>query len=364
MCNYKDEQPVSGLYCRRLAISFLALTIAGFCMAGAQEKTTEPVASSTVGVQQAPSTNPAIVAQSNSAQLGAAQADSDHYRIGPGDVLDIRVFNKPQFSRDAIRVDMSGLIRMPLIEGEIKALCKTESELAKEISDRYLDYIRQPQVDVFVKDYQSQQVAVVGAVHQPSRFQLHRPVRLLDVLTQAGGVSEKAGRTIQVVHSPEGFDCGRQNSPLVADAVANELDFYNLSETIRGDEKANPFLRPGDVVTIPDAEEVYVVGNVLRPSILLLNEPLTISRAIAMAGGVMPDTKSDKIRIVRQEIGSPNKTEVMVSLVAIEHHQVEDVQLKPNDIVDVPASGSKRFLRSLVGGVAPMVSQLPIRVIP
>src|SRR5260370_16905523 len=79
-----------------------------------------------------------------------AQPD-ERYRIGPGDVLDIRIFNRPNLSRDAVRVEGSGIIRMPLIEGEIQAACKTEGELAKEIASRYLKYYRNPQVDVFIQ---------------------------------------------------------------------------------------------------------------------------------------------------------------------------------------------------------------------
>src|SRR5215831_15795298 len=77
---------------------------------------------------------------------------SERYRIGAGDVLEIRVYNRPQLSRDAVRVEGNGMIRMPLIEGEIQAACKTEGELAKEISTRYARYYRNLPVDVFIKE--------------------------------------------------------------------------------------------------------------------------------------------------------------------------------------------------------------------
>ena len=84
--------------------------------------------------------------------LFAAQADDDRYRIGPGDVLDIRIYNRPQLSRDAVRVEGNGMIRMPLIDTEIKAACLTEGELAKEISTRHARYYKNLQVDVFIKE--------------------------------------------------------------------------------------------------------------------------------------------------------------------------------------------------------------------
>lgn len=298
-------------------------------------------------------------------EAGSSKEIEGQYRIGPGDVLDIRVFNKPQLSRDGVRVDSSGMIRMPIIEGNIQAACRTESELAQEITKRYLDYVLHPQVDVFIKEYQSQQVAVLGAVHTPSRFQLQRRIRLLDLLSLVGGTSDKAGRSIQVLHTSSASICEETTQSAPGETVVvSDLDYFNLEETLRGDDKANPFVRPGDIISIPEAEQVFVVGNVLRPLSIYLREPVTISRAIAMAGGTMPDTKSNQVRIIRQAAGSTVKTEIFVNLKAIDKHQAEDIALQANDIVDVPTSGGKRFLKSLLGGIAPSVSQLPIRVIP
>jgi len=128
-------------------------------------------------------------------------AQEDRYRIGPGDVLDVRIYNRPQLSRDGVRVEGNGIIRMPLIEGDIKAVCLTEGELAKEISTRYARFYKNLPVDVFIKEYNSQQVAVIGAVNDQSRFKLQRRVRLLELLTYAKGPSNKAGQTINIVHS-------------------------------------------------------------------------------------------------------------------------------------------------------------------
>jgi len=91
---------------------------------------------------------------------------------------------------------------------------------------------------------------------------------------------------------------------------------------------------------------------------------VTLSSAIAMAGGLRQDTKKDKIRIVRQDPGSTTKKEIIVDLYAIEKHNAEDPLLQPNDIIDVPTSAGKSFLRSLFQGVIPSVGQLPVRAIP
>ena len=294
-------------------------------------------------------------------QVSTTFPGEDVYRIGPGDVLNIRIYSKPQLARDAVRVEGNGMIRMPLIESEIQAACRTEGELAREISSRYAKFYKNLPVDVFIKEYHSKQVAIIGAVNDQSRFELQRRVRLLELLTFAKGPSPKAGQTINIVHSQTASLC---QAPDEGDEIARGFSSYKLSDTLRGEPSANPYLEGGDIVTLPEADQVYVVGNVFTPLTIALKEPITLSRAIAMAGGVKQDTKKDKIRIVRQEPGSSTKKEIIVDLYAIEKRRAEDPTLSANDIIDVPTSAGKSFLRSLVQGVVPGVGQLPVRVIP
>jgi len=291
--------------------------------------------------------------------VSAQQPVDDRYRIGPGDVIDIRIYNRPQLSREAVRVEGNGMIRMPLIETEIRAACVTEGELAKEISTRYAKYYKNLQVDVFIKEYHSQQVAVIGAVNDQSRFELQRRVRLLELLTYAKGPSPKAGQTINIVHSTNISPCKQTDE---SDATA--FSSYKLNDVLQGDPKSNPYLEAGDIVTIPEADQVYVVGNVFMPLTIALKEPITLTRAIAMAGGLKQDTSKDKIRVLRQEPGTSIRKEITVDLYAIEKKRSEDLALAPNDIIDVPTSAGKSFLRSLISGVVPSVSQLPVRVVP
>jgi polysaccharide export outer membrane protein len=290
--------------------------------------------------------------------LVPVHAQDDRYRIGPGDVLDIRVYNRPQLSREAVRVEGNGMIRMPLVDNDIQAACLTEGELAKEISTRYARYYKNLQVDVFIKEYHSKQVAIIGAVNEQSRFELQRRVRLLELLTYAKGPSAKAGQTINIVHSSATSPCKQQTDDTTA------FSSYKLSEVLQGDPKSNPYLEAGDIVTLPEADQVYVVGNVFMPLTIALKEPITLTRAIAMAGGLKQDTKKDKIRILRQEPGTTIRKEITVDLSAIEKKSSEDLALAPNDIIDVPTSAGKSFLRSLVQGVVPSVGQLPVRVVP
>jgi polysaccharide export outer membrane protein len=196
-------------------------------------------------------------------------------------------------------------------------------------------------------------------------------VRLLELVQfYAGGATEKSGGRVQIARMPAAGMCeakpagaaAGQTTAVIDDAAPLFLTF-KLEDTLKADERANPFLQPGDVITLPEAKEAYVVGNVLRPGpIPLRDEHLTVSRAIAMVGGFMPDSKKEKVRIVRQESNGASR-EIFVDMKAIDKHQAEDVALLPNDIIDVPVAGGKRVLRSLVGAVVPSVGQLPVQVI-
>lgn len=340
-------------------ILILCLTTTQHAAAQQATATVTPTPSASAAV-----TNSAQSSVTTASATTKSTATDERYRIGPGDVLDIRVLNKPVLSRDAVRVDGRGMIRMPFIEGEIQAACRTEIDLEKEIATRYLKYQKNPQVSVFVKEYQSQPVAVIGAVNAPGRFQLQRRVKLLELLTYAGGLADRAGRNLHVIHAATISLCDANTSSEDAAAISTLLVSYKLEDTLRGDESANPYVRPGDIVRVPDAEQIYIVGNVFKPSAFALKEPITLSRAIAMAGGAMPDSQSNRILITRQEAGSAAKKEIIVDLNAINKRRAEDVLLQPNDIVEVPTNSGKRLIKSILGAVVPAIGQLPVRVIP
>ena len=302
----------------------------------------------------------AYVATAQETKPGAAAAQSsERYRIGSGDVLEVRVYNRPQLSRDAVRVEGNGMIRMPLIDGDIQAACKTEGELAKEISTRYARYYRNLPVDVFIKEYHAREVALIGAVNEQGRYQMQRHIRLLELLTFAKGPSDKAGQTINIVRAPR-MDICEQDSMSKGEGLIS----LRLNDTLRGDEGANPYVEAGDIVTIPEAEQVYVVGNVYAPKSLPLKESLTVSRAIAMAGGPLRDSKTDRVHVVRHSSVAGSQSEIYVNLTAIARKKEDDLLLQPNDIIEVQESTGKSLIRSLIGAVAPSVAQMPVRVIP
>src|ERR1700752_1737206 len=89
--------------------------------------------------------------QTNGVGSSSGSSNDTRYRIGPGDVLEVRVARAPELSRDAVRVDQSGNIRMPMLEDDIPAACLTEAELAQNVAKAYQKYKNNPHVDVFVK---------------------------------------------------------------------------------------------------------------------------------------------------------------------------------------------------------------------
>lgn len=311
-----------------------------------------------------------VAAQQNSVPTVGADVpalkplrDDTRYRIGAGDVLTIVVRKAPELS-GPVRVDQRGMIRLPMIEGEVAAACRTENELASQITTLYLQYKTNPSVEVFVTDFQSRPVAVIGAVNSPGQFRLQRQVRLLELLSSAGGPSPLAGRVINVIHTGGPVICQKDASEADATPALQGFEILKLNDTLKGKADANPFVQPGDIVQLPDADQVFVIGHVVQPrAIVLKDKTITVSWAIAMAGGAARDGKTSNVRIIRETEGG-GKQELLVDLKAIQKRQAVDITLVPNDIVEVGSSTTKTILGILQGAVPTAISQGVVRVIP
>jgi polysaccharide export outer membrane protein len=207
-------------------------------------------------------------------------------------------------------------------------------------------------------------VVVFGAVRSPSRFRLDRPLRLAEAIAMAGGVKPEATETVKVIHSTA-FDCEQQRQVMTVciDCLTTPqqppaLDLYKLSQLPSDDEKANPYLQPGDRVLVVELVTVYVLGNVPAPQAIQLETKLTLTQALAIAGGVLRDSDMKRIRIYRSRSGSTAK-EIIVDLNAIKKGHAEDFILQPYDIIEVL---SKRGAHA-DGPVISDQRQLSVRVI-
>jgi polysaccharide biosynthesis/export protein len=204
-------------------------------------------------------------------------------------------------------------------------------------------------------------VVVFGAVRKPARLELRQPMRLVDVITLVGGISELAGETIQIVHT--GLDCYEPSSnDRARTTTPAPVQTLSLHKVLRGDKAANLSLQPGDIVIVHEAPRIYVLGSVTHPGTIYLRESLTLTQAIALVGGVLPNTKTDQIRIYRTGVDS-SMSVITVDLTMIEQHRTKDVTLQPSDLVHVPEKTGNRRSPSQPIYDPPMKLGTPLRVI-
>lgn len=321
--------------------------------------------------------SPAQSPANRTAIPSVTQGRDQNYRIGPGDVLDVRVFNQTQLSGER-RVNELGRIHMPFIE-EIQAACLTEAELGRQIAEKYKKFLRDPQVDVFVKEYKSLPVAVIGAVNQPARFQLQRRVRLLELLSQAGGPSNRAGNFVHIIHSNDYDFCPNSDgAPAMPEAklaatgqeeqadtisILTALSTISLRDLLAGKLDANMYIQPGDIISVPEADQIYVTGAVNRPGAYALTTKITLTQAIGLAGGVNQEGAKNRVRLVRQDPNSDKRSEVVYNLGDITKRKIEDIVLLPNDIIEVPNSVMRAASRNMLGVSISMLSALPYFII-
>lgn len=281
--------------------------------------------------------------------------DSGNYRLGVGDVLRVVVLKQAELSQDNLRISNEGTIRMPMLADPIPALCMTEAELSAELTEKYKKYLLNPHIYVTVREFNANPVAVVGAVTTPGRFQLQRPMRLLEVLTLVNGPSPRAGRTVQIIRTSGIKSCevttvgGSETNSMGEDVLA-----LPLAEVMKGEDRVNPFVRSGDLIRVNEAEikQAFIIGNVKAAKAIDLNEPVTLSRAIAMAGGHSQGAKIEKIRISRQTPGTFEKTNIVANLKDINNKKQDDILLEPNDVVDVPSdTGIGATLKQVITGM-------------
>ncbi len=300
-----------------------------------------------------------------------------NYLLGPGDVLDVRVFGQPDLNT-IVEVDSDGNISsLPFLETPIPAKCHSERQVQKDIAVAYGKYLKDPQVSVRITERKSRQPATVfGAVRQPTRVQMQRNVRLNVLMAASGGFTERAAGTIQVLHT-EPIMCpepGEEAATAPVDGTKIPLEVVKISDLRAGRPEANPVIRPGDYVLVTEAEPVYVTGSVYSPQGVFMRDQLTVSRAVAMVGGVKKEARLSDVRIYRQKPGAPDQETIHVDLSAIKKNQKPDVLLQAYDVVEVPEAGlfsSRRIgptlLGAVSGGIANMFNAvgaaLPTRVI-
>ena len=280
------------------------------------------------------------------------------YLLGPGDVLDVRVFGQSDLNA-ITEVDADGNISsLPFIESPIRAQCRSDKEVQLDITKAYAKYIRNPQVSVRITERKSRPPATIsGAVRNPMQVTMMRQVRLHELITKAGGWTDRASGTIQIMHTvpqmcPQAELVFQKASASTVGTFGVVL--YKISDLKLGKEEADPYIWPGDIVTIVEADSVYVTGSVLAAREVPLRDQLTLARAIAMAGGPQKMANTSEVHIYRQKDGVVGQEDLKYNYDAIKKGKAPDVLLKPFDIIDVGESGvfSKKGIVELLTGTA------------
>ena len=271
--------------------------------------------------------------------------------IGTGDLLHIDVFDVPELSRD-VRVSDLGEISFPLIPGKIPAAGLTTFQLEQNLERLLLEngLVSHPQVSVLIREQNSEPVSVVGAVMKPLVYQVFRPTTLLEVLAQAGGISDEAGNVILVTRPIAPPPTAPPSGPASPDAAPETqtmtIRIQDLLES--GDPSYNIQIFGGDVVSVPRAGIVYVMGaGISQPGGYVVQshgEQITVLRAVALAHGTNTFAKGDSAVILRMNSVTGARDQIPVHLKQIENRKEEDVPMKSNDILYIPDSIGLKIL--------------------
>jgi polysaccharide export outer membrane protein len=279
------------------------------------------------------------------------------YTLGGNDVLAVFVYDEPDLSRSNIRVARDGTISFPLL-GRLHvgglAVSDVEEHISRRLAEGHL--LLDAQVTVMVQDYGSKRYQVLGEIRRPGNYSLKANERLLDAISTAGGVDpETAGREVMIIRSiqtakPALTATDKDKSPWGktpsfgtdyrdTDPVKMAIS-VDLNRLLRGNDLiSNLILHDNDVVYLPKAEFFYIMGQVKSPgSYKFTQKNLTLVGAIGTAGGFTNIAGRRKTRIIRIENGVEKIITVNVDAITSAGRKIQDVRIKPDDIIIVPES--------------------------
>ena len=253
---------------------------------------------------------------------------TDDYRIGPGDLLEVKVYEAADLSGQ-VRVSSSGVVTYPLL-GEVELAPLTVREAEMKLQELIgAKYVKDPHITVFVKEYRSKKVAVVGAVKNSGSFELLGNGRILDALAMAGGLSDKAGTLIYLTRQGE--------------EGQTEIDLNQL--LVKGDSQLNLPVSMGDTLYVPEAGVYYVNGAVRRAGTFSLKEDVTVSQALEIAGGLETGARASDIKLLRFKDGQ--RQMVPIDYKAIERGEQKDLALQDQDVLYVAKNPIVAFFQTI-----------------
>jgi polysaccharide export outer membrane protein len=274
------------------------------------------------------------------------------YVIGPDDQLLIQVQDAPDIGEKPLRVDPNGLIYLPMA-GEVTAAGRNVQQLSDEIRKKLLPFIIQPHVTVNVIEPHSRPVSVLGSVTKPGEYQLVDAKSLYQVLSLAGGLSTDAGSLVTITRKNEYGAIPLANASHDSSgrfSVASVPVKYILDAS---HPQENIAIEPYDVISVPRADRVYVVGDVQKPGAFLLNDrqSVTILQALSLAEGLQKTAASQRARILHHVAGTEQRVDVTVDLKRILAGKDADMAMHSEDILFIPTSAIKQMTTRAVEAV-------------
>ena len=266
------------------------------------------------------------------------------YPLGPDDVITIKASDAEEISDKPIRIATNGTINLPMV-GRLQVSGLTVEEVEKELVTRLKPYIRNPEVSVSVVELKSQPVSVIGSVQTPGVQQLQGRKTLVEMLSLAGGLRTDAGYNAKITREKEWGPI-----PLPNCAPDSTGKYYtaevNLKKVMDGKTpEENIAIMPHDVISVPKAQMVYVIGDVKKAGALVLGEvpSMSVLQALSMASGLERTASATHSKILRVASagGDQKRTEIEVNLKNILAGKAQDVPLQPEDILYVPGSKSR-----------------------
>ena len=273
----------------------------------------------------------------NPAELGPT------VRIGPGDDLDISVFGLPELSEHS-RVNDSGDVSLPLI-GNMHFAGLSSDEAQALIERRLADghFVNNPHASVYVTEYTTEGISLMGEVNRPGVYSALGAHRLLDLIETAGGLTNKAGKTVTVAHRDD------PQHPIT----------LTLSNDAAKTAENNIELQPGDTIVVSKAGIIYVVGEVNRPGGFVMEDnKITASQVLAMAAGPTSTAALNRTKMIRHT--PEGLKDIPLPLKKVLEAKIPDIQLQPDDIIWVPSSRAKAIASSTISTIISTGASLAI----
>ncbi len=324
---------------RRVAFFFLCIVFLAGCAGSPEVKTSSPedmIASS----KKSDKLNEALMMSAVTQQTPL----EDSYVIGPEDLLDIEAYNVEELKK-TVRVNSQGDIALPLV-GILTIKGLTTAEAEQLIAKKLDKYVQETVVTVFVREYKSQRISVIGAVKKPSVFAITGQRYLLDMLMMADGLAGEAGGVCYVIRPT------LKTSPnSKAETIVIDLDELIM----KGNFSLNIPVFAGDIINVPKGGIFFVDGEVKTPGVYTMKGKTSIVQAITMAQGVAPNASTDDVRIFRDN-GKGEREIIVVDYDSIKSGTQPDMMIAENDIIIVGTSGAKAFFNSFVRTIRGAVS--------